>query len=379
MPSLKPTANFRWLRTGDEVFPAMLTTIGAARRTIRLEIYIYVDSTVGKRFRDALVQAQQRGVTVKVLVDSFGSVTLSGSFWEPLVAAGGQFHWFNPMSLKRFGIRDHRKMLVCDEQIAFIGGFNIASEYEGDGVTKGWRDLGLQLTGPLVHELAAAFDDQFARADFRHRRFVRLRKSAARKLISAHDGELLLSGPGRGRNPIKRALQADLANAQDVKITQAYFLPTWRIRRELTRVARRGGRVQLILAAKSDVPLLQLATRSLYQRLLRAGVEIFEYQPQILHTKLIIVDEVVYVGSANLDARSLHINYELLVRLPNQELAAEARDIFASDLQRSQPIERGAWRRSRTFWNKLRERWAYFLFARVDTYIARRQFKAFHY
>ena len=366
---------FRWLRTGDDVFPAMLAAIDAAQKTIRLEIYIYADSALGKRFRDALVRAQQRGVDVKVMVDSFGSITLPGNFWDQLIAAGGQFHWFNPMSLKRFGIRDHRKMLVCDEQIAFIGGFNIASEYEGDGVTKGWHDLGLQITGPLVRELAAAFDDQFSRAAFRHRRFVRLRKSAARKLISARDGELLLSGPGRGRNPIKRALQKDLVNAQDVKIIQAYFLPTWRIRRELIRVARRGGRVQLILAGKSDVPLSQLATHSLYQRFLRAGVEIYEYQPQILHAKLIIVDEVVYAGSANLDTRSLHINYELLVRLPDRKLTTEALKIFSNDLKHCRRVEREAWRKSRTFWNKLKERWAYFLFVRVDTYIARRQWK----
>jgi len=140
-------------------------------------------------------------------------------------------------------------------------------------------------------------------------------------------------------------------------------------------VVRRGGRVQLILAGKSDVLLSQLAARSLYQRLLRAGVEIYEYQPQILHAKLIVVDQVVYVGSANLDARSLHINYELLMRLPDRQLAAEARKIFAADLQHCRSIERVAWRKSRTFWNKLKERWAYFLFARVDTYVARRQFR----
>jgi len=375
MSSPNLSTNFRWLRTGDEVFPAMLAAIDAAQTSIRLESYIYVDGVLGKRFRDALVRAQLCGVAVKVMVDSFGSITLPGNFWEQLIAAGGQFHWFNPMSLKRFVIRDHRKMLVCDEQIAFIGGFNIASEYEGDGVTKGWRDLGLQVTGPLARELAAAFDEQFARADFRHRRFVRLRKFTARKQVSVRGGELLLSGPGRGGNPIKRALQDDLVGARDVKIIQAYFLPTWRIRRELMRVVRRGGRVQLILAGKSDVLLSQLAARSLYQRLLRAGVEIYEYQPQILHAKLIVVDQVVYVGSANLDARSLHINYELLMRLPDRQLAAEARKIFAADLQHCRSIERVAWRKSRTFWNKLKERWAYFLFARVDTYVARRQFR----
>jgi cardiolipin synthase len=368
---------YRWLRTGDDVFPAMSAALDAAQKTIRLEIYIYTGSELGKRFRDALVRARQRGVEVKVMVDSFGSITLSGDFWDHLTAAGGQFHWFNPMSLKRFGIRDHRKMLVCDEQIAFIGGFNIASEYQGDGVTKGWHDLGLQVAGPLARELAAAFDDQFTRADFRHHRFVRLRKSAAKKLISARDGQLLLSGPGRGRSPIKRALRKDLADAREVRIIAAYFLPTWLIRRQLIRVVRRGGRVQLILAGKSDVPLSQLATHSLYQRFLRAGVEIYEYQPQILHAKLIIVDEVVYVGSANLDTRSLHINYELLLRLQDEQLVKAAREIFANDLNHCRRVEPADWRKSRTFWNRLKERWAYFLFVRVDIYVARRQFKTF--
>jgi cardiolipin synthase len=372
MPSDTATG-FRWLRTGDEAFAEMLAAIGSARLVVKLESYIYDSSPIGMRFREALVAACQRGVNVRVLIDAFGSITLMDSFWEPLRQAGGQARWFNPLSLRRFGFRDHRKLLACDDRVAFVGGFNIAAAWEGDGVGRGWRDLGLQLHGPLVGDLSGSFDEMFARADFLHRRFTQWRRQNAKRHLFGGDGELLLSGPGRGRSTIKRALRHDLARARDVQIIAAYFLPPRRLRRALTHAARRGTRVQLILPGKSDVPLMQLAARSLYTRLLRAGVEIYEYQPQILHSKLVIIDDVVYSGSSNLDTRSLNINYELLLRLPKHDLAAEAREVFAADLSLSQQIHRLTWRKSRTFWNKLKERWAYFFFAKLDPYIASRQ------
>ena len=133
--------------------------------------------------------------------------------------------------------------------------------------------------------------------------------------------------------------------------------------------------MQLILPGKSDVPLSQLASQRLYHTLLRSGIEIYEYQPQILHTKLFIIDHVVYAGSANLDPRSLSINYELLVRVPNERLAYEAQAIFAEDLSHCRKIDAAVWRTSRSIWRKLKERWAYFIIARVDPYLARRQLR----
>ena len=234
---------------------------------------------------------------------------------------------FNPIALRRLTIRNHRKLLVCDERVAFIGGFNISPEYEGDGVNDGWCDVGLKIEGPLAAELASSFDDMFERAEFRHKRFMRWRKFNAKKTVVLPPERILFSGPGRGRSPFKQSLRRDLAAAKDVRIIVAYFLPTWRLRRDLLRVARRGGRVQLILAGKSDVPLAMLAARSLYRRFLARNVEIYEYQPQILHAKLIIVDGAVYTGSSNLDTRSLRINYELMIRFDDVAMAASgARD-----------------------------------------------------
>jgi cardiolipin synthase A/B len=371
----EPATDWTWLCAGREIFPAVLAAIDAAQHSVSLETYIYAAGYPGLAVRDALVRARQRGVRVQVLVDALGSMGLASSFWKPLRAAGGEVRYFNPLSLNRLGIRDHRKLLVCDDQTAFIGGFNIAPEYDGDGVTRGWFDLGLKVGGLLPAQLAAAFSDMFERADFQHKRFVRLRKPISRKLLLTQHEQLLLSGPGRGRSPLKRALRSDLTHARTVQIIVAYFLPTRQIRRALMRIARQGGQVELILAGKSDVLISHLAGQSLYRRLLRAGIKIYEFQPQVLHAKLIIVDDFVYAGSANLDPRSLSINYELMVRFDQRAMAQEARALFARTLLHCRPITLDAWRQSRTLWRRLKQRWAYWLLVRLDPYLARWQWR----
>jgi cardiolipin synthase len=331
MSSVPTQTACQWLRTGDEVFPAMLAAIDAARSSVCLEMYIFAPGPLGEQFRQALVRAQRRGARVRVLIDAFGSMGLPDHFWEPLRAAGGEARWFNPAALMRFSFRNHRKLLVCDGQVAFVGGFNIAHEYQGDGVRSGWRDLGLKLEGPPAAQLASSFDEMFARAEFRHKRFTRLRRFPVKQSSIWPPEQIFFSEPGRRRNPIKLALHGDLAHAREVRIMVAYFLPTRQLRHDLRRIARRGGRVQLILPGESDVPLSQLATQSLYRRFLKDGVEIYEYQPQILHAKLMVVDDVVYAGSSNLDPRSLRINYEMMIRFQNRAMADAAGLRFGGD------------------------------------------------
>jgi cardiolipin synthase A/B len=364
---------FRWLRNGDEAFAAMLEAIESARQSVRLETYIFSAGEPGNQFLAALLRARQRGVPVYVLVDAWGSQDLADSYWAPLRQAGGEFRWFNEKTHKGFIFRDHRKLLVCDEHAAVVGGFNIAPEYVGDGVARGWCDVGLHLAGPLAARLAESFDKMFTRAELRHRAFMRVMQTGAHARVSHADGELLMSGPGRGFSTLKRALKQDLKDARDVRIMAAYFLPTWKLRRALQTVARRGGRVQLILPGQSDVPLARYATRRLYRPLLGAGVEIYEYQPQILHAKLVLIDDIAYVGSANLDTRSLQINYELSLRLRNERVAEGGRRLFAECLAHSRRIRREDWKASRNLWTKLLERWAYFILARMDLFLARRQ------
>ncbi len=370
-----PDHQFRWLTTGREAFERALRAIDQAERTIELEIYIFAADEAGTTFRDHLSAAAARGVHVRVLVDSFGSIALADSFWEVLRAAGGEVRWFNPFSLGRYSIRNHRKLLVADGQVGFVGGFNITSDYAGDGVASGWRDLGLELCGPAVAMLVQAFEASWDNADLLHPRIPQLHRARSRKALQRSTCELLLSGPGRNSNFIQRQLLNDLRRARDVDIMVAYFLPTRRLRMALTRVTRRGGRVRMIFAGRSDVPMAQDAARSFYRRLLRSGVEIWEYQPQILHAKIIVIDDVVYVGSSNLDTRSLQINYELMLRVADARLAMEARRIVAGDLVHSSRVTREGWRAQQSLWSRLRQRWAHFFFIRIDLLFARRQMR----
>lgn len=369
---------FRWLETVDEAFEVMLPVIEAAQHSIRFEVYIYRVSPIGEQVRELLVRACQRGVRVQVLVDALGSVTLPEKFWDPFVEAGGQFRWFNPLKLKRLGFRNHRKLLVVDEKIGFVGGFNVAPEYQGNGVTKGWHDLGMQVPESLARELAATFDLMFTLADYRHRRLARYRRSDVTRLIETPDGQVLTSAPGRGPHPMSKALLQDARQAQCLDIISAYFLPPRLLRRALMKAARQGRRVRLILAGKSDVALSQLASRHLYKSLLGAGVEIYEYQPQILHTKLFLFDDVFYVGSANMDKRSLLVNYELLIRVRDRELAAYGKKAFEDALGNSRRILPEEWKASRTYWSKLKEKYAFFMLSKVDPYLTQLQLAVLH-
>lgn len=353
----------------------MLAAIHNATASVALEVYIFADSEISLRFRSALAAAAQRGVRVRVLLDAIGSYELPDSFWTPLREAGGEVRVFNPISLGRLGIRNHRKLLVCDGQTAFVGGFNIAKEYEGDGVTCGWCDLGLRLAGEIVPRLEESFNQMYALADFRHKRLPRWRRNVKRMPGDERE-QLLLCGPGRGTSPLLQSLRRDLRSAESVRLVVPYFLPSFRLRRRLQRLARQGKKVQLILPSKSDVALSLLAGRSLYQRLLRAGVEIYEYEPQVLHAKMFILNGAVYIGSANLDPRSLHLNYELMIRFKDVEMLAKANEIFERMLKNCRRIEESSWRKSRSFWVRWKEHWANFLLARVDPYLALRQWRA---
>jgi len=348
----------------------MLAAIQTARRSIILEMYIFEADEIGFRFLDQLVRARKRGVRVQVLVDALGSISLPSSFWNPLIQAGGEFRWFNPFHVStRYGCRNHRKLFVADQSVAIIGGFNIATEYMGDGVTSGWRDLGLEIRDPrLIQALTDSFYSLFYQASELQPAFPGIPRKGHEAEIQGDRWTLLLTGPGRGHRALRRNLIRDLGRACRVEIICAYFVPTKRLRKALSNVVRRGGSVTLILAGRSDVPSSRLASRSLYQRLMRSGVEIYEYEPQILHSKLFILDNILYVGSANLDARSLKINYELLLRLDDPVTAAQAHELFQADLAHSCRIDPRTWQQSRSWWQRLKEQLAYTFYAQIDPY-----------
>ncbi len=345
--------------------------IDEARDSVQLQTYIYRDDRVGRRLREQLVAAARRGVRVRVLVDALGSFSTGAGFFQPLREAGGELRIFNPIRLHRVSYRNHRKLLVCDRQRAVVGGFNIGEEYDGDGIEQGWLDLGLAVRGELAGALAASFDHFYGLADERLARFPRWRSALDRRAIATGQGQLLLSGPGRGHNPLKASLMRDLGRASDVLVVSPYFLPPWSLRRRLMKVVRRGGKVQLLVPGISDVALAWHASRAIYPRLIRAGVDVLEYQPQILHAKLVIADDVVFIGSANFNTRSLHIDFELMLRIEDAALAEQARGMVRHYSERARCLTVAQLRRESSWWTRVRQRIAHLLMARLDPLLAR--------
>lgn len=337
-------------------------------------MYIYKGDATGARIRAALLAAVQRRVRVRILLDDFGSAELPKDFFSELVVRGADLRFFNPSRVLRVAFRNHRKLVVADDRQAIVGGFNIGDEYAGDGVDKGWRDLGMQVTGPIVLELEASFDRMFIAAQMNHSAFSLFARRRQAAVLSNDSPELLTSGPGFGGASLRRSLYRDLLSACSVDIMTAYFAPTWMLRRRLARAAQRG-RVQLILPAKTDVSLLRLAGQHLYSRLLREGAHVFEYQPQILHAKLLILDEVLYIGSCNLDVRSLRLNFELLVRVPDAKIVQQARELFAADTVRSKVVVLEDWEQSSTWWRRFERQVAFWLVTRLDPLLARRRLR----
>ncbi len=311
-----------------------------------------------------------------MLADAYGSFLLSNNFFAPLIQAGGEVRFFNPLRFSRFGVRDHRKLLLCDRQTAFVGGANICDCHSGDGITQGWFDLMAKMEDPeLAARLAAEFEQIFANASLAHSRFRRLRVFR-RFRRRTDDTQVLAVRPGRGASSFQRALHQELARAHSADFIVPYFLPSRRLRKLLRQIVQRGGRVRLILPARCDVPLARAAGLIYYARLLRGGVEIYEYQPQILHAKLCILDKMVFAGSSNLDVRSFNMNYELMLRFTEPASVAEAKTIFAEALNYSRLIELKAFRQSQPFWQRWKNYWAHFLVARIDPLVGLRQFHA---
>ena len=366
----------RLLKNGSEVFPAMLAAIDGAASSLALEMYIYSDDGTGREFRDRLVAAARRGVQVRVLIDALGSWTLADSFWRDLRQAGGEARWFRPIRRGLLPFRNHRKLLLVDDRITFIGGLNIGDEYyRGKGGEPPWRDNALELTAGEAKRLQASFQRMWERAE----KPLRLRfrsRDAGRPATSAWLPEgsnvlVLESGPEDPFHPVRRAFGRLVRRSQQsIDLAMSYFTPPGRILRDLRRAVRRGVRVRLLFPERSDVAIARWAARGLYGRLLRAGMEVWEYRPAMLHAKLAIMDDTVVAGSANLDIRSGRINHELVAAVTDRDLATKARSDFEDDLRSSICIRFEDWK-GRPLLQKLKERLSYWLLSRADPFLSR--------
>lgn len=363
-----------WLPSGGVGLPRMLAAIELAVQCVCLEMYIFQATGPGEEFRQALVSAAERGVRVRVLLDALGSGRLGDDYWRTLTRAGGEVRIFHRMRSRLAMVRDHRKLLVCDGRLAFVAGFNIGAVYDGDGVETGWRDAGVVLEGAPAQELLRLFEEQFAVAGERQPTSARLLRR--REQVGGPCGggvQILPVTPGRGPSCLTEALEADLVRAAatggEVVIVSPYLVPTPPLRRAFRRAVRSGVRLRLVVPLQNDVRLSQLASRRLYAGFLRAGLEIHEYTPQMLHSKVFLFPDAVYVGSSNLDPRSLHLNFELMVRLTDPVVLAQARSDVADLLARSRRVDRRGWARSRSWWMRVREGWAFWVLYRIDPWV----------
>ncbi|HYA87635.1 MAG TPA: phospholipase D-like domain-containing protein [Nitrospirota bacterium] len=362
----------RLLKNGIEAFPAMFTAIDHASKFIALEMYIFADNETGREFRDHLINAARRGVRVRVLIDSWGSWNLPDTFWHGLRTAGGMVRWFHPLSKGLFSFRNHRKLLFIDDQIAYLGGINISDEYyRGADDERPWRDNALEIIGPEVARLRGSFLRMWGMADTTLARLLfRLRRDR-KKTKSADAVRFMESGPENMMRPVRRAYRQVIHNAKhSIDLAMGYFYPHGRMLRALKRAVRRGVRVRLMLPLHTDLPITRWAAHGLYGRLLRAGVEIWEYTPAMMHAKLAVADDTVIAGSANLDVRSGRINYELVAIITDQGLAEKARADFEDDLKQSIRILIEDWQ-SRSLFQKVKEWLSYCLLARFDIIVAR--------
>ena len=353
------------LPDGPQVKPALMALIEGAQRELRLLFYIFEGDKAGTEVRDALIAAARRGVEVQLAVDDFGSSNTGADFFQPLVDAGCGFCRFHPRWGRRYLLRNHQKMAIADRRVAIIGGFNIADIYFDMQHEDSLRDLGLRIEGPSADSLAIYHERLLEWINSKHASLRSLRRLLS--TLTQTDGATrwIFGGPSRKISPYARELRADMQRTKHLQMIMAYFAPSRRWLRLLGGIAQRGG-ASLITAGKSDVPLARLAAWATYGSLLRRKVEIAEYRPRALHAKLIIMDDVVYIGSGNFDMRSLYLNLEVMLRIEDGAFAASARALFARELARSQPIRPEVYARMATWFNRLTWRLSYWLFVSAD-------------
>ncbi len=363
--------HFTLIETGKERLEAILELIGSAKDTLRLVFYIFDSDDCGRQVRDALVDAANRGVKVWLLLDGFGCSAAEPDFFEPLEQAGGKFCRFLPSYGRRYLIRNHQKLAVADEQRAIIGGANIDETYLTDTGDKHWRDLWLLIEGPFVEPAARYFDSLFHWTRTPNGKLRRLRRIVARHSDQRGVLQWKFSGPLSRKDRLPVALSRALKTAKRFDLIAAYFSPPWSFLRRLGRIAVRGH-ARVITASKSDNNATIAAARHTYSRLLRRGVEMYEYMPAKLHTKLAMIDDVVYIGSANLDFRSLYINMEVVLRIDDADFAAKMRGYFERELKDCEHITPQVHRQRAHLLRRIKWTLSYWLVTSMDYTVTRR-------
>lgn len=355
----------RLLTTGDACFDEFVAAINSARRGINLETYIFNSDAVGWMIAELLVKKAKRGVEVNVIYDAVGCLGTSPALFSFLRSGGVELVEFHPVIPWRkyfnLDMRDHRKLLVVDGRVAFVGGMNIGNEYAGRKYRGGdWRDTHLRIEGPAVRDVQFFFFENWYRYGGAMvdtaRHFPSLDEPGKKLLM------VLCSKSRRQVKPIQESYISAINFAkQSIYITNAYFIPDARIYRALVRAVRRGVDVRLLLPGKSDLAIVQHASRYLYKRYLRHGIRVYEYRRSVLHAKTAVIDGIwSTVGSSNIDRRSFSRNLEINAILLDQPFGDEMERVFFADLRKSEELRLQNWKK-RSVWNFLLE-WFFYRF-----------------
>ena len=351
--------HFDVLTNGVEIFPAMLAAIDGAKRRISFESYIYDTGEAANQFTAALERAARRGVNVNMVVDAVGASSMEKDHVERLRNAGCHLARFNMpswYSLEEVNYRTHRKILVVDGEVGFTGGASVADHWLGNADSKEhWRDTHVRIRGPIVRMLESAFYENFLEATGPAAPVLDPRPAPA-----GDDGAAFVvrSSPSGGSNDLKLLYLLSLASARrTIDITTPYFVTDESTTWALEDAVRRGVKIRILLEGEiTDAMPVKYASRHSYDRLMQAGIELYEYQPTMMHAKVLVVDNVWNMfGSANFDNRSLELNDELNVAVSSRDVAARFSRDFEQDLQRAQRLTLEQWRK-RSMLQKTRER-----------------------
>lgn len=321
---------------GGRTYDALVAAIGKAKRHIHIEYYIFAEDRTGMRIRDALIERAKAGVAVRMLLDGVGS-SLSTGFLAPLREAGAEVAWFHPVRWwltffmrPKLNLRNHRKIVICDGRIGFTGGINVTDDEDYPNNKNGFHDLHLRIEGDTVRWLQLAWleDWHYVTGKTPVQDHV-LEPSAPGGILS----QVIPAGPDNPLEPIHRMhVEAIYRSERRVWLSTPYFVPSLAALFALEAAAMRGLDVRLIVPKHSDSRVVSAAARSYFDDLIKAGVQVYEYGPRMLHSKALLVDdELALIGSSNFSSRSFRLNFELSVLFCDADVAADLERVMHGD------------------------------------------------
>ena len=351
---------------------AVLGLIASAKESIQMFFYMFGDDATGREVRDALVAAANDGVHVQLIIDSFGSGNVSDRFFDALVEAGGCYHCFSTRKGLGYIIRNHQKILIADSTHALVGGFNITDDYFGRAGDNSWEDLGIIVSGVQAQKLSDYFEDLARASNNGKVRYRSIRNIIHQWRPGIGQVQWLLGGPTNRISPWAITFKRSLEVGKRFDIVSAYFSPSQTILRRFAKAAKHNKGSRLVVAGTTDNNATIAAARLLYRYLMRRKTRIFEFQSRPLHMKLMVIDDTVYIGSANLDVRSMFINLEIMVRIKDAGLALHMRKLIDELVTQSEEQTRILLKARDSYWSRFKAALAYFLVNSVDYTIGRR-------